>query len=34
MTTIAGSEKLNEILEKHGLYFEWCNPGYAHVYSI
>jgi len=34
MTTIAGSEKLNEILEKHGLYFEWCNPGYAHVYSM
>jgi hypothetical protein len=34
MTTIAGSEKLNQILEKHGLYFEWCNSAYAHVYDI
>jgi hypothetical protein len=34
MTTIAGSEKLNQILEKHGLYFEWCNSVYAHVYDI
>jgi hypothetical protein len=31
---IAGSEKLNQILQKHGLYFEWANSAYAHVYDI
>jgi hypothetical protein len=30
---MAGSDKLNRILEKHGLYFEWYNSGYAHVYN-
>lgn len=30
---MTGSDRLNSILEKHGLYFEWCNPGYAHVYN-
>ncbi len=31
---MAGSDKLNHILEKHGLYFEWYNAGYANVYDI
>ena len=31
---IAGSEKLNQILQKHGLYFEWANSAYANVYDI
>lgn len=30
---VAGSDRLNEILEKHGLYFEWYNSAYAHVYD-
>jgi hypothetical protein len=34
MSLIAGSDRLNRILEKHGLYFEWYNAGYAHVYDI
>jgi hypothetical protein len=29
-----GSDKLQEILAKHGLYFEWDNPGFASVYEI
>ena len=34
MSLIAGSDRLNRILAKHGLYFEWYNAGYAHVYDI
>lgn len=30
---MAGSDRLNEILDKHGLYFEWYNSAYAHVYN-
>jgi hypothetical protein len=30
----AGSDRLNRILKKHGLYFEWQNSAYAHVYDI
>jgi len=29
-----GSDQLNEILDQHGLWFEWQNPGVANVYSI
>ena len=28
------SPKLNEILNKHGLYAEWNDPGTIHVYDI
>jgi hypothetical protein len=28
-----GSDKLNEILEKYGLFKEWYNPAYACVYD-
>jgi hypothetical protein len=28
-----GSDKLNEILEKHDLYWEWYNSAYGHVYD-
>lgn len=31
---IAGSDRLNRILEKHGLYFEWQNSAVACVYYI
>lgn len=31
---IAGSDKLNDILSKHGLYFEWQNSACAHVHNI
>lgn len=34
MSLIGGSDRLNRILEKHGLYFEWYNSAYAHVYAI
>ena len=34
MNRIAGSDRLNRILNKHGLYFEWQNSAYAHVYDI
>lgn len=26
-------EEINNILNKHGLYAEWYNPGYLHVYN-
>ena len=29
-----GSELLNKILNQHGLWFEWQNPGVANVYSF
>lgn len=29
-----GSDKLNNILNKHGFFFEWTNPGYACIYNI
>jgi len=28
-----GSETLNSILDKHGLYFEWQNSAVANVYE-
>lgn len=28
-----GSDKLNEILEKHDLCWEWYNPAYGCVYD-
>lgn len=28
-----GTDQLNEILEKHGLYWEWYNPAYGNVYD-
>lgn len=28
-----GNAKLNEVLSKHGLYFEWYNAGHANVYN-
>lgn len=28
-----GSDKLNEILTAHDLYWEWHNPGYGCVYD-
>ena len=28
-----GSEKMNEILRKHGLYWEWYNSAYGCVYD-
>ena len=34
MSLVGGSDRLNRILKKHGLYFEWYNAGYAHVYDI
>jgi len=34
MDLMAGSNKLNQILEKHGLYFEWANSAYANVHDI
>ena len=29
-----GSKKLNKILDKHGLFFEWENPAWCNVYDI
>jgi|DEB0MinimDraft_6_1074348.scaffolds.fasta_scaffold00087_35 hypothetical protein len=29
-----GSQALNDLLEKHGLYFEWVNAGVIAVYSV
>ena len=29
-----GSDRLNDILNHYGLFFEWANPGYASVYNI
>lgn len=29
-----GSDKLNAVLEKYGLWFEWYNPAYAVVYEM
>jgi hypothetical protein len=29
-----GSDKLNAVLDKYGLFFEWYNPAYANVWDI
>lgn len=29
-----GSQRLQDVLEKHGLYFEWENPGFATVHEV
>lgn len=34
MNLMTGSDRLNEILEEAGLYFEWHNSAYACVYDI
>ena len=33
MTLMSGSDRLNQILEGAGLYFEWYNSAYACVYD-
>lgn len=28
-----GSKLLNDTLDKHGLYWQWCNSAYGNVYN-
>ena len=33
-TNYWGTDKLQEVLGKYGLFFEWSNPGFANVWEI
>lgn len=28
------SPRINEVLDKHGLFAEWCNPGVLNVWEV